>query len=82
MCSSSVRGVDRRISIPDVITMRRAVGMDPHLPSEQTRWLLDETERLLRERQELQHVVARLEDPWRDVRSTMNQIAAVLRQRD
>jgi hypothetical protein len=77
-----VPDVDRRISIPDVITMRRAVGMDPHLPSEQTRWLLDETERLLRERQDLQQVVAGLEEPWRDVRATMNQIAAVLRPRD
>jgi hypothetical protein len=71
--------VDRHITLPDLITMRRAIGMDPHLPSEQTLWLLDEAERLLRQRQELQAVVARLEEPWRDVRATMNQIAALLR---
>jgi hypothetical protein len=74
--------VDRHITLPDLITMRRAIGMDPHLPSEQTLWLLDETERLLRQRQELQQVVARLEEPWRDVRATMNQIAALLRPGD
>lgn len=71
--------VDRPLTVPDVVSMRRAVAMAPQLPTEQTRWVLDEAERLLRERDELQAVVARLEERWREVRTTMNEVATVLR---
>ena len=40
--------VSRPLTVGEVVTMRRSLGMAPNLPAAQVRQLLDEVERLLR----------------------------------
>jgi hypothetical protein len=70
--------MSRRVAISDIVVMRRSLGMASALPTDQTQWLLSETERLLRERAEIEAAVARLTDPWTDVRAILNDLAAVV----
>ncbi len=52
--------------------------MAPSLPIEQSRWLLEETERLLRERARLEDALRKLRPPWSDVRAALNEVHRVL----
>lgn len=79
-CSTYGAHVGRRLARSDIVTMRRALGMAPDLPGEQVRWLLDESERLLQEREELERALARLSEPWTGVRAALNEVAAILRR--
>ena len=77
-CSSTLEAVSRRLTLSDVVSMRRSLGMAPSLPIEQSRWLLEETERLLRERARLEDALRKLRPPWSDVRAALNEVHRVL----
>jgi hypothetical protein len=66
--------VRRPITRPDIEVMRRSLAMASHLSNEQTRWILDEADRLLDERARIDAVVARLAPPWADVRVVLNEL--------
>lgn len=54
--------------------MRRSLGMSPALPTDQLGWVLDEAERLLRDRARLAELERRLRGPWREVRAALNEL--------
>jgi hypothetical protein len=78
ICSLGSGGMKRPITRSDIVVMRRSLGMSPHLPAEQTTWLLDEADRLLGERARIDAVVARLASPWADVRVVLNELHRLL----
>ena len=70
----------RRLSKPEIEILRRSVGASGQLPRDQVERLLDEVALLLHEREEVEHLVAQLAPPWRDVRGALNEIHRVLQQ--
>jgi hypothetical protein len=75
---ATLAGVDRRLAQSDIVTMRRALAMSPTLAPDQTRWLLDEAERLLTARARLEQAMAELAPPWGEVRAVLNDLHALL----
>jgi len=67
-----------RLTRPEVEVLRRSVGATGALPRGELDRLLDETSRLLEEREALARLVAELNSPWRDVRGALNEIHRVL----
>jgi hypothetical protein len=72
--------MNRGAAISDLVVMRQSLGVASALPVDQTRWLLDESERLLRQHAEIEAAVARLTDPWTDVRAILNDLATIDRR--
>jgi hypothetical protein len=55
--------VSRRLTLPELESMRRSLGMADQLPVDQVRYLIAEAERLLRERASIDATIARLGPP-------------------
>jgi len=66
--------VERRLTASDIVRMRRSLAMSPQLPPDQVQWLLDEAERMVADRQQLEQITRQLVGPWRDVRAALNQL--------
>ena len=70
---------DRRpLTKPEVENLRRSVGATGQLPWDQLDRLLEETARLLDERDHLVHLVEDLTPPWGDLRGSLNEIHRLL----
>lgn len=63
----------------DIEILRRSL-VSTGLPNDSVAWLLDETRRLLTERDEIRAVLADLGAPWADVRAVLNQLHRLLDQ--
>ena len=57
----------------DIEILRRSL-VSSGLPNESVAWLLDETRRLLAERDEIRAALAQLGGPWADVRAVLNEL--------
>ena len=70
--------VSRPLTVGEVVTMRRSLGMAPNLPAAQVRQLLDEVERLLRLESDVEAIVVRTRAPFGDVRGNLNDLAKLV----
>lgn len=68
----------RRIQRHDLDILRRSLTAGP-LPAAEVQWLLDETARLLVEREQVAEAVGRLSGPWHDARVALNEISRLTR---
>ncbi len=75
---ATLGGVDRRLTTNDIALMRRSLAIAPQLPADQVRWLLDEAERLIDDRAELERVTRCLVEPWSDLRAALNALHRLL----
>jgi len=66
--------MDRRLIVTEIGRLRRSLAMAPTLPADEVRWVLDEAERLVRDREHLCEITRRLAGPWSDVRSALNEL--------
>jgi len=66
--------MDRRLTTTEIGRLRRSLAMAPTLPPEEVRWVLDEAERLVRDRDQLAEITRRLSGPWSDVRAALNEL--------
>ena len=57
----------------DIEILRRSL-VSSGLPVDSVAWLLDETRRLLAEREEIRAALAQLSGPWTDVRAVLNDL--------
>jgi hypothetical protein len=73
------RVLDRRpLTKPEVENLRRSVGATGQLPRDQLDRLIEETARLLEERDKLVRLVAELSPPWGELRGALNEIHRLL----
>lgn len=70
-----------RMTRAEVEIFRRSVGAVGQLPPDQLRRLLDEAALLMEERAQIERVLAALGPPWSNVRSSLNQLDALVRAR-
>lgn len=66
--------MDRHLTVTEIGRLRRSLAMAPSLPADEMRWVLDEAERLVRDREQLSDITRRLTGPWRDVRAALNDL--------
>ena len=69
--------MSRRVAISDVASCAEVSAWPARCPPIRPSGC-SATERLLRERAEIEAAVARLTDPWTDVRGILNDLAAVV----
>ena len=70
-----------RVTRAEIEIFRRSVGAVGQLPPDQLRRVLDEAALLMEEREQIERVLAALGPPWTNVRSSLNQLDALLRAR-
>lgn len=70
-----------RLTRAEIEIFRRSVGAVGQLPPDQLRRVLDEAALLMEERAQIQRVLAALGPPWSDVRSSLNELDALIRSR-
>jgi hypothetical protein len=68
----------RRLTTTDIERLRRSLAMSSTLPPDEVRWLLDEAERLVRDRAHLEAITGQLRGPFGDVRRVLNELARLV----
>ena len=71
-----------RITSPELEILRRSAAASRGLPHDQLTWLLGETARLLAERERMLQLIDDLRGPWPQLRKTLNDLNAILREAD